>query len=67
MVRYGKSHAFDNQDDNPQQMKIYRADRKYRGHKLAVAIGHNRVMRSENSKSGQEQYIQPAQHRIKHL
>lgn len=68
MVRYGKAQLSDGMEDDPQQMKVYRADRKYRGHKLAVAIGHNRTARTENSTShAMGQTIKPAQHRIKRL
>lgn len=41
MARYGKKHWDDEMDD----MKAYRYDRKFRGHKLAVAIGHNKSNR----------------------
>lgn len=38
MVRYGKH---DDKDDVPTSMHIKRAARKYRGHKLARAVGLN--------------------------
>lgn len=44
MVRYGKKIWNDEFDD----MKSHRAERKYRGHKLAVAIGQNKLMRQLN-------------------
>lgn len=42
MTRYGKKHWEDELDD----MKAYRVERKYRGHKLAVAVGHNKTVRT---------------------
>ena len=44
MARHGKKYWDDELDD----MKAYRVGRKYRWHKLSVAIGHNKLAR-ENS------------------
>ncbi len=41
MVRYAKKNQYDGMED----MKLHRIQRKYRGHKLAVAIGVNKTER----------------------
>jgi hypothetical protein len=41
MARYGKKHWVDEFDD----MKAYRTGRKYRWHKLTVAVGRNKAVR----------------------
>jgi hypothetical protein len=38
MVRYAKK----NQNDGMEEMKLHRFQRRYRGHKLAVAVGASR-------------------------
>jgi len=38
MVRYAKK----NLDDNSEAMKLHRIQRKFRGHKLAMAVGRSR-------------------------
>ncbi len=50
MAHYGKK----NWDDGSDDMKAHRVERKYRGHKLAVAIGHNRLLRRLNGESGRK-------------
>lgn len=54
MVRYAASK---NEQESDEPMKLHRLDRKYRGHKLAVAIGHNKYQRTHN---GEAAKIQPA-------
>ncbi len=41
---YGKK----NWDDGSDDMKAHRIERKYRGHKLAVAVGQNKLQRQIN-------------------
>jgi hypothetical protein len=41
MVRYAKKNLNDGMED----MKLHRFQRKYRGHKLAVAIGQHKLER----------------------
>lgn len=45
MVRFGKKQWNDEFDD----MKSHRYDRKFRWHKLSVALGHNRRQRREGA------------------
>lgn len=45
MVRYGKKQWDDGHDD----MKARRMERKYRWHKLSVAVGHNKILRAANA------------------
>lgn len=42
MTKYGSTF-----DDTHESMRLHRRERRYRGHKLAVAIGHNRMIRSK--------------------
>ncbi len=50
MAQYGKKSW----DDDSTDMKMHRGDRKYRGHKLSVAIGHNRTIRRQNSQAARK-------------
>lgn len=45
MVRYGKKQW----DDDYDNMKAHRVERKYRGHKLAVAVGHHKLLRAAHA------------------
>lgn len=46
MARFGKKQWNDEMDD----MKAHRYDRKFRWHKLSVAIGHNKRQRGARRK-----------------
>lgn len=50
MAQYGKKVWEDNSGD----MKMHRGDRKYRAHKLSVAISHNRAMRRQNDEAARK-------------
>lgn len=52
MVRYGKKRWDDEVDD----MKAHRAERKYRWHKLSVAVGHNKLMRQLGGESTKKRH-----------
>ena len=51
MVRYEASKNIDEADE-PEPMKAHRLERKYRGHKLAVAVGHNKYQRAHPGTAG---------------
>lgn len=55
MARYGKKYWDDEMDD----MKAYRAGRKYRWHKLSVAIGHNKLARANSGKAVVNHKLRP--------
>lgn len=42
MVRYAKKNLDDLTEVGTEAMKLHRFQRKYRGHKLAVAVGRSR-------------------------
>lgn len=51
MVDFGDHNDI---EDEPTSMHLRRAARKYRGHKLARGIGHNKIMRAEGGESAKE-------------
>ena len=42
MVNFGDHNHY---EDEPTNMHVRRAARKYKGHKLARGVGHNKVLR----------------------
>lgn len=46
MVDFGDHNDI---EDEPTSMHVRRAARKYKGHKLARGIGHNKAMRAEDN------------------
>ena len=38
-------------EDTHENMHMYRRERQYRGHKLAVGVGHNKFLRSHGGES----------------
>lgn len=46
MTDYGEEF-----EENHESMHMYRRERHYNGHKLAVAVGHNKFMRAHGGES----------------
>lgn len=38
-------------EETHENMHIHRRERHYNGHKLAVAVGHNKIMRAQGGES----------------
>lgn len=43
MTKYGEDF-----EDTHESMRLHRRERHYSGHKLAVGVGHNKLMRAQN-------------------
>jgi hypothetical protein len=46
MTNYGEEF-----EENHESMHMHRRERHYNGHKLAVAVGHNKAMRAKDGES----------------
>lgn len=51
MVDFGDHNDI---EDEPTNMHVRRAARKYNGHKLARGVGHNKIMRAEGGELPKE-------------